>query len=97
MLYVIDGSVAEDDRTPLKDYKVLYNELKLYKGGLLLKKPSLIALNKSDRKYTHFESREQSLRKHVHAPLIPISAKEGHGLELLLETLREMVFKVNDE
>lgn len=97
MLYVIDGSVAEDDRTPLKDYKVLYNELKLYKGGLLLKKPSLIALNKSDRKYTHFESREQSLRKHVHAPLIPISAKEGYGLELLLETLREMVFKVNDE
>lgn len=55
---MIDGSVAEDDRTPLRDYKVLYNELKLYKGGVLLKKPSLIALNKSDRKYTHFETRE---------------------------------------
>ena len=55
LLYVIDGSVAENDRKPLKDYKVLFNELKMYKGGLLLKKPSLIALNKSDRKYTHFE------------------------------------------
>jgi GTPase involved in cell partitioning and DNA repair len=60
---VLDGSIAEDDRTPLKDYKVLYNELKLYKGGILLKKPSLIALNKSDRKYSHFSEREQVLRK----------------------------------
>jgi GTPase involved in cell partitioning and DNA repair len=52
---VLDGSVADDSRTPLKDYKVLYNELKLYKGGLLLRKPSVIALNKCDRKYTNFE------------------------------------------
>ena len=96
LLYVIDGSVAENDRKPLKDYKVLFNELKMYKGGLLLKKPSLIALNKSDRKYTHFESREQTLRKHVHAPLIPVSAKEGHGLEVLLEAIRDLVLKAND-
>ena len=27
LLYVLDGPVAEDDRTPLKDYKVLYREL----------------------------------------------------------------------
>ena len=27
LLYVLDGSVAEDDRTPLKDYKILYREL----------------------------------------------------------------------
>lgn len=63
ILYVLDGSIAEDDRTPLKDYKVLYNELKLYKGGILLEKPSLIALNKSDRKYSHYSEREQVLRK----------------------------------
>lgn len=55
LLYVLDGSVADDDRTPLKDYKVLFRELQLYKGGILLNKPSLIALNKSDRKYTNFE------------------------------------------
>jgi GTP-binding protein len=36
LLYVLDGSVGDDDRTPLKDYKVLYRELQLYKGGILL-------------------------------------------------------------
>ncbi len=93
ILYVLDGSVGEDDRTPLKDYKVLYNELKLYKGGILLQKPSLIALNKSDRKYTHFQERESVLRKYVHAPMVSISAKEGDGLEILLEQIRELVLK----
>ena len=77
----------------MKDYRVLYNELKLYKGGILLKKPSLIALNKCDRKYTKFDERERTLRKHVHAPMVSISAKEGTGLEVLLEALREIVIK----
>lgn len=54
LLYVIDGTVADEDRTPLRDYRVLYNELEKYKDGLLLQKPSLIALNKSDRAYTNF-------------------------------------------
>ena len=36
LLYVLDGSVGDEDRTPLKDYKVLYRELQLYKGGILL-------------------------------------------------------------
>ena len=39
LLYVIDGTVADDDRTPLKDFNVLQEELRLYKNGLLLKKP----------------------------------------------------------
>ena len=51
---MIDGTVVEDDRTPLKDYRVLYDELRLYKDGLLLNKPAVIAINKSDRKYTGF-------------------------------------------
>jgi len=29
----------------------------------------------------------------VHAPLVAISAKEGTGLEILLEQLREMVLE----
>ena len=91
LLYVLDGSVADDDRTPLRDYRILRRELELYKDGILLKKPSLIALNKCDRKYTHFEKRESILRKHAHAPIIPISAKEGIGLEVLTESLRELI------
>lgn len=56
-----------------------------------MKKPAIIALNKCDRKYTNFIEREKVLRKHVHAPLIPISAQEGQNLELLLEAVREVV------
>jgi len=36
LLYIIDGSIEGDGRSPLKDYKVLHNELKLYKDGILL-------------------------------------------------------------
>ena len=95
ILYVLDGSVGDEDRTPLKDYRVLYRELSLYKGGILLDKPSLIALNKCDRKYTNFDSREASLRKQVHCPMVTISAKEGDGLEVLLEQMRELVLDDN--
>ena len=47
-------SLRAANTTPMEDYQVLYNELKLYRDGLLLEKPSLIALNKldmSDEKY----------------------------------------------
>lgn len=66
LLYVIDGSYEEKEgemapgsksRDPVKDYQVLYNELKMYKDGILLEKPSFIVLNKMDRQdYTHFNS-----------------------------------------
>jgi len=54
LLYVIDGSVEGEGRSPLKDYKVLHNELKLYKDGLLLEKPVLIVVNKMDREHIDF-------------------------------------------
>ena len=45
LLYVIDGSVEDEGRSALKDYQVLHNELKMYKDGILLMKPSLIVVN----------------------------------------------------
>ena len=89
LLYVIDGTVIEDGRSPLKDYDVLHDELKQYRNGLLLHKPCVIAVNKSDRKYTNFGQKYKKLESQVNAPIIPISAKEGTNLEVLLETLRE--------
>ena len=89
LLYVIDGTVIEDGRSPLKDYEVLYDELRLYKDGLLLNKPAVIAVNKSDRKYTMYSQKYKKLESLVHAPIVPISAKEGTNLEILLETLRD--------
>lgn len=98
ILYVIDGTVVPDedeDRSPLKDYQVLYNELKMYKEGILLEKPSVIAFNKSDRAYTNFNPKFKAFEsnKDVHAPVVPVSAKEGTNLEVLLETIREMVIE----
>jgi len=55
LLYVLDGTISDGTRTPLQDFQVLHNELKMYKGGFLLEKPSLIAVNKSDRSYTQFQ------------------------------------------
>lgn len=93
LLYVLDGTIADGKRTPLKDFQVLFNELKMYKGGFLLKKPALIAVNKSDRSYTNFQTRFNTLKSRydMEMQMIPISAKEGTNLEILLETIREMV------
>ena len=39
LLFMVDGTVVGDDRTPLRDFKVLQEELRQYKDGILLKKP----------------------------------------------------------
>ena len=36
LLYVVDGTIVDDNRTPLRDFNVLQEELRLYKGGILL-------------------------------------------------------------
>ena len=102
ILYVIDGTEIIDGRNAVKDYQVLRRELELYKGGILCGKPALIALNKSDRSYTSYQRRLESLSKIIQAEespiqMIPISAKEGTNLEVLLETMREMVQKYESE
>lgn len=48
-------------------------------------------MNKSDRKYTNFNKRVQAMSDSVDIPMLPISAKEGTNLELLLEMLKELV------
>lgn len=89
LLYVIDGS-SSDGRNPLKDFQVLYDELRLYKEGLLLEKPAVVAVNKCDRQYTKFGPRYDKMKLNIEFPMIPISAKEGTNLELLIETMKEV-------
>ena len=91
LLYVIDGTVTDDDRTPMRDFHILQEELALYKDGLLLKKPQILAVNKSDRAYTNYGKRFKNMQDNVSIPIIPISAKEGTNLEVLLETLKDFV------
>ena len=95
-MLVLDGTVEPNDenevRSPLDDYKVLMNELRMYKDGLLMDKPALIAVNKMDRDNAEFEEKYQALKdSQPHAPCIPISAKDGENLEVLLETVKEIL------
>lgn len=85
---------------------MLREELRLYKDGMLLGKPAIIVsdshpdpgqvLNKSDRAYTNYQKRSETLKAFLDhegcdLPLIPISAKEGTNLEVLLESMVELV------
>jgi predicted GTPase len=49
-------------------------------------------VNKCDRKYVKFNEKINKLKKVAHAPVIPISAKEGDNLEILLESVKGLVF-----
>lgn len=96
LLYVIDGTfedLEESGRNPLKDYRVLYNELKMYKDGMLLEKPSFIVVNKMDRQYTKFDEYYAALKNEVHCQIIPVSAREGDNLEVMVEVIKEIVDK----
>jgi predicted GTPase len=53
-------------------------------------------VNKCDRKYVKFNEKINKLKKVAHAPVIPISAKEGDNLEILLESVKGLVFKDNN-
>lgn len=50
ILYVIDGTEIIDERNPIKDFKVLRDELRLYKNGMLLGKPALIVSTRMNDK-----------------------------------------------
>ena len=47
LLYILDGSAFDDKRTPATDLVALLNELELY-SKRLIRKPSLVFINKSD-------------------------------------------------
>ncbi len=54
-------------------------------------------MNKCDRKYVKFNEKISKLKKVAHAPVIPISAKEGDNLEILLESVKALVKPLKQE
>jgi predicted GTPase len=54
-------------------------------------------VNKCDRKYVKFNEKINKLKKVAHAPVIPISAKEGDNLEILLESVKALVKPLKQE
>ena len=86
LVHLVDPTAGEG-REPLKDWRVINQELKEYRSGLELK-PQLVALTKMD---THPDERrlrplEEECRKSG-IPVTRISAVSGAGLDELNETI----------
>ena len=85
ILYVVDSSTAMDEN----DEEII----ELLKG-----KKAIVILNKSDLETVVSKS---ELEARTHCPVIPISAKEEKGLEILEQQIKDMFFQgelsFNDE
>lgn len=86
LLFMLDAS-GIDGRTPLKDYKVLLNEISEYNPELL-KHPYLVALNKIDTDESQALIEEFIADTNIPADrLFKISAITGENLESLVEAI----------
>ena len=94
VLLVLLDMEGTDGRKPLSDYRVLVNELRLYKPALL-KKPIFVAANKMDE--SNAVAHLQDLKKKVKEPVFPISCVSDEGLDDLKATLLTAVLKVRQK
>ena len=92
ILILIDME-GTDGREPVADYRVLLNELKLYKP-VLLKKPMFIVANKMDE--PNAPDNLKALEKKLNQPVYPISCVSDEGMEALKEVLLKAVLKVRE-
>lgn len=76
IIYVIDSSTKLDER----DFEIM---------ELLKDKNAIILLNKSDLSSL---TTEQDVLTHIDKKIIPISAKENIGIDILEDTIKEMFF-----
>ncbi len=91
--HIIDMSGYEG-REPYEDYETINNELNNF-SDKLTKKPQLIIANKMD-----IEGSEENLKqfkKKVKAEIIPISAMNNEGLDIVLTKLADMLDEVKEE
>jgi GTP-binding protein len=88
LIYMLDAS-GIDNRTPLEDYKVLKQELQEYNPELL-KKPSLVALNKCDTEESVELIKEFKENIELEHPLFVTSTLTGEGIEPLVATFRKL-------
>ncbi len=81
LVHIVDGSVGGAE--PLKNYRALLNELKLYSKSIA-QKPMLVAFNKMDLPIAakNLRTFEKKLKK---CKIFPISAVTGEGINSILE------------
>jgi len=98
MIHVVDAAGTEG-RDPIKDIRDIMHELEAYNPELL-KKPQVIAANKTDVIYEGENEIIASLRKEFEPDgieVFPISAVSGKGLKELLYKVKELLAKCPKE
>jgi len=83
LLFVLDAAGTED-RDPLADFQTLQRELEQY-DKILVEKRFLIAANKID--LPEAKENVRRLQENVDAPVLPVCAELGEGLDELSEAL----------
>ena len=93
LLFVLDAA-GVDGRSPIEDYRVLTEELRMYDPELL-SRPSCIVLNKCDLETSADFVKE--FRKAVsNENIIEVSAETGDGLSQLKDRIAELVTEKTD-
>ena len=90
VLILIDTE-GTDGREPIADYRILLNELRLYKPGLV-KKPIFVAANKMDE--PNAPDNLKLLKEKIKQPVYPISCVSDEGIEELKGVLLKAVLDV---
>lgn len=98
-IHMVDAASTEG-RDPIHDIKVINEELRRYNEALL-KRPQVIAANKTDVFYgTEEETVITLLREEFepqNIPVFPISAVSGKGIKELLYYVRKQLDSLNEE
>ena len=92
IVFMIDLQ-GTDNRDPLGDFRILMNELKLYKAHIV-KKPMLVVGNKLDEPEApkHFDKLKSKLK----IPIFGISCLTEEGIEPFTAKLLEMIQSIRD-
>jgi GTPase len=93
LLFVLDAA-GVDCRSPMADYLILTEELRMYDPELL-KRRSCIVLNKCDLEASADFVREFRSNIH-HENIIEVSAETGEGLSRLKECIAQLVAEEDD-
>lgn len=88
LLFVLDAA-GVDGRSPIEDYRVLVEELRMYDPELLTR-PSCIVLNKCDLE-TSAEFVQEFRSAIHHDNIIEVSAETGDGLSQLKERIAQLI------
>jgi GTP-binding protein len=86
LIHLLDP-LAQEDRNPLKDWKVINQELRAYRAGLE-ERPQIVVVNKMDTRPQEDALRpleEECRRRGI--PCLRISAVSGEGIPSLLEAV----------